>query len=313
MLEASEVMPNLGREAILGEARPFDPLSRLAEFTAKYPFAMQILRIGGVHPTEDTRMDNPYTNQPDFESFINIGEHNLAVGSFAGVVAKRLQEVGALTDEDVEWTTVRGLVHDANKRLEILRRNAMRAGVIEDAYSPKAYDTIRPILLAQGIEPDLVEYLAKAGAETSHLSIPSFLELRDGLPSLVEGRLVDKIIHLADDCTSTSIPKEGERPLTVYLTSWERMVASDFPNRYPYLWTEGLGFDPYGEIVLIKDINEEERNLRWVRNYAYWQPWTSNEICREIQTLLDPESKQKPEYFVKDLVNSFNPHPVCAR
>lgn len=302
--EASEVMPNLEREAILAEARPFDPLTRLAEFTEKYPFAMQILRIGGVHPTEDTRMDNPYTNQPDFESFTNIGEHNLAVGSFAEAVAKGLQAVGALTEQDIGWATVRGLVHDANKRLEILRRNAMRAGVIEDAYSPKAYDTIRPILLAQDVAADLVEYLARAGAETSHLSIPGFLELRDGLPSLVPERLVDKIIHLADDMTSTSIPQAGERPLTVYLTPWERMVASDFPNRYPYLWTEGLGFDPEGAIVLLKDTSEGERNLRWVRNYAYWQPWTSNEISKEIQALLNPESTQKPEYFVKDLVNN---------
>lgn len=92
MLEVSEVIPDLEKAAILAEARPFDPLTRLGEFERRYPFAMRILRIGGVHPTEDPKMDNPYTGQPHDESFTNIGEHCLAVACFAEAVAKQLQE-----------------------------------------------------------------------------------------------------------------------------------------------------------------------------------------------------------------------------
>lgn len=304
MLEASEVMPNLEREAILAEARPFDPLTRLAEFTEKYPFAMQILRIGGVHPTEDAKMDNPYTGKPHDESFTNIGEHCLAVASLANTVAIRLYQSGVISAEDVDMATSRGLVHDANKRLEIMRRNAVREGVIQDAYSPLAYDTIRPILIARGVDQEFVDYVAKAGKETSHLSIKDFLTLSDGIPTLTAGRMVDKIIHLADDMTSTSIPQAGERALTFYLTPWERMIASDFADRYPYLWKEGLGFDQTGEVAVINDLQKAEPSLRYVRSYAYYQPWLSNEICREIQQRINPRNTQRPEYFVKDLVNN---------
>lgn len=304
LAETSEVMPNLEREAILAEARPFDPLTRLGEFTERFPFAIQILRIGGVHPTEDAKMDNPYTGKPHDESFTNIGEHCLAVASLASTLAFRLHERGILSSAEAALVTSRALIHDANKRIEIMRRNAVREGVIDDAYSPKAYETIRPVLQSQGIEQELVDYMAGAGKETGHLSIRDFLMLSDGIPSLVPGRMAEKIIHLADDMTSTSIPLPGERPLTVYLTPWERMIASDFPNRYPFLWKEGLAFDMQGEVVTVEDIETADRSLRWTRHYAYWQPFVSNEICREIQNIVNPESKQSPEYFVKDSVNN---------
>lgn len=304
MLEASDVMPNLEREAILAEARPFDPLNLIAEFTERFPFAIQILRIGGVHPTEDARMDNPYTGKPHEESFTNVGEHCLAVASAANVIATRLYQEGAMSGEEVELATTHALVHGANKRLEVMRRNAVREGAIDDAYSPKAYETIRPILLTQGVSPELTEYMVRVGAETDSQSIKDFLMLQDGIPSLVPGRLVDKIIHLSDDMTSTSIPLPGERPLTFFLTPWERMVASEFPTRYPFMWKEGFAFDSEGNPVVLQDVAGAEPSLRWVRNYAFWQPFTSNEICREIQAIVDPKSKLRPEYFVKDLVNS---------
>lgn len=304
LAEASEVMPNLEREAILAEARPFDPLTRLGEFAERFPFAIQILRIGGVHPTEDAVMDNPYTGKPHDESFTNIGEHCLAVASLAATLAFRLHERGILSSGEAGLVTSRALVHDANKRIEIMRRNAVREGAIDDAYSPRAYETIKPILQAQGIDQELVDYMAGSGKETGHLSIRDFLALPDGIPSLVPDRFAEKIIHLADDMTSTSIPLPGERPLTVYLTPWERMVASDFPNRYPFLWKEGLAFDTQGVVAVVPDIAQAEPNLSYVRSYAYWQPWVSNEICQEIQSIVDSENRQRPEYFIKDLVNN---------
>ncbi len=303
-LEATELMPDLDRETILREAKPFDPLTRLEDFSKRFPSAIQLLRIGGVHPTEDTKMDNPYTGKPHDEVFTNVGEHCFAVASLASTLAFTLHEVGAMSIEKAELTTNRAIIHDANKRFEIMRRNALREGVIEEAYTPKAYETIRPILQDQGINQELIDYMAKAGKETGHLSLKDFLVQPNGIPSLVPDRMVDKIIHLADDMTSTSIPEAGERPLTVYLTPWERMVASEFPTRYPFLWKEGLAFDEAGEVVSVQDIATADRKLRWIRPYALWQPYVSNEICREIQSIIDPKSKQKPEYFVKELVNN---------
>ncbi len=304
MLEANELMPILERGAILADARPFDPLTRLAGFETRYPNSFKILLVGGVHPTNNvTVMENPYTHRLHDESFANVGEHCLAVASLAQTLSLKLLESGALSPEEADSATSRALVHDANKRLEVMRRNAVKEGVENEAYTPRAYETIRPILISQGVDPELVEYMVKAGEETGHLSIGGFLRLEDGIPSLKPGRLVDKIVHLADDMTSTSIPEKGERPLTVYLTPWERMVASEFPRRYPMLWEEGLAFGSQDEIVTLEDVSKASRNLRWIRNFAFWQPFTSNAICREILAIVDPESKQRPEYFVKDLVN----------
>lgn len=301
--DARELMPDLEREVILKEAKPFDPLTRFENLAKSFPQAIQILRIGGVHPTENSKMDNPYTGKPDNESFTNIGEHCAAVTSLSLVVASRLYTIGLLASADIDSIGTRSLVHDANKRIEIMRRNAVREGVIEEAYTPKAYETIRPILQAQGLNQELIEYMAGAGRETGHLSLKDFLTLEDGIPSLVPGRMVDKIVHLADDMTSTSIPEEGQRPMTIYLTTWERMTASEFPKRYTFLWKEGLGFDPDGQVITIPDVTDAERNLRWVRPYAYWQPFVSNEICREIQSMIAPDNKLKPEVFVKNMVN----------
>lgn len=305
LVDVIELMPNLERETVLAEARQFDPLTRLTEFSERFPFAIQILRIGGVHPTEDVKMDNPYTGKPHEESFTNVGEHCLAVAALAQTLAFRLQGSGVLSREETELVTSRALVHDASKRIEVMRRNAAREGVFEGLpYTPSAYDTIKPILQAQGIDQELVEYMVEAGKETAHLSIKDFLRLNDGIPVLVPGRMVDKIIHLADDMTSTSIPLPGEKPLSVYLTTWERMIVSDSPSRYPFLWKEGLAFDMQGEVVTVQDIATAERFLRWIKPYAFWQPLVSNEICREIQGIVDPQNHQKPEYFVKNLVNS---------
>lgn len=127
--------------------------------------------------------------------------------------------------------------------------------------------------------------------------------LSDDIPILVPNRWPERLIHLADDMTSTSIPNPGERPLTVYLTTWERMVASEFPNRYPFLWKEGLAFDENGNVTPIQDITSADQSLRWIESYAYWQPTVSNEICRDIQAIINPDSREKPEYFVKNFVN----------
>lgn len=306
MLEASELMPDLEKEAILRKARPFDPLTHLEDLTQRFPLGMQRLRIGGVHPKEFIVMNNPYTGQPDEESFTNTGEHCLAAACAAEVIAEVLKQRGIITQAEADQATLEGLDHDVNKRIEVFRRNAVRAGKVppNDVYSPHGYATIVPILLAQGYDQDTIAYIARAGRQTAHDSLKDFLMLQDGIPSLVPNKMVDKIVHLADDMTATSIPQEREKPSTVYLTTWERMVVSDFPKRYPFLWTEGLAFDTQGEIVTLADINTADPNLRWVRPYVYWQPFVSNAICREIQGIIDPKSQEKPDYFVKNLVNS---------
>lgn len=297
-------MPPLDREAVLRETVSFNPLSRLAEFERRYPQAMLLLRIGGIHPIESTPMVNPFICRKkilDDESYANIGEHCVAVACCYSAIAGVLVSVGQLTQSDSESGMQRALIHDAAKRYGIMRKKAMGQTSIP---SDPAYTLIKPTLEKQGIASELVEYMARAGSETGHNSKKDFLKINDdGEVYLVSDRLVDKIVHLSDDMTSTNIPQPDERAVTKYLTPWERMIASDFPNRYPWFWIEGIGFDLTGQPVRVDDVKNPQSNLRGVDSYAYYQVFVSNAICGEFKQTIDPKAVGPAEYFIKSLVN----------
>src|SRR3989337_2294055 len=134
--DAQELMPDLEREVILREAKHFDPLTRLEDFTKRFPLAMQTLHIGGVHPTENSSMDNPYTGEPDNKSSTNVGEHCVAAACFAEVIAKELKQREILTQAGVDQATEEALKHDVNKRIDVFRKDAAVAGKlpVNDVY-----------------------------------------------------------------------------------------------------------------------------------------------------------------------------------
>lgn len=129
--------------------KPVDFNKALPDFESSFPMEMTILRLGRVYPRERNEgIVNPYTGKLDTEYFGNIGEHCLAVALCAKIIA---DNVLGKNHPQKQPIIARALVHDSTKRFEIMRRKAVRSGVINDAYSPKAYDTIRPLLEKQGI------------------------------------------------------------------------------------------------------------------------------------------------------------------
>lgn len=113
------------------------------------------------------------------------------------------------------------------------------------------------------------------------------------------------IVHLADDMTFTPIVSAGETAETSYVTIEERMNLSDFPNRYPFLYKEGFGYDKDGKLVMVKDVSQSDSDLRHVRTYADWQVWVANEICRHLVRMSDPQNQiEKPGEYIKTLVNA---------
>lgn len=289
-------------DVVPASIRSFDPLQYMGNLAVAFPQAMQILETGGVHPASDAEMLNPYTKEQDKESFKNIGEHCLAVACAARLLAGLIYVSGYIQRSDITIITERALVHDANKRLEVMRRKAVAAGFIDDAYSLAAYDTVEAILQHKGISKSLVDYMTDAGSETGHNSLGSFLILKNREPLLIEGDLTRKIIHLADDMTASSIPLPGERPETTFLTPVERMVASNFRKRYPWMWKEGLAFDNDGKVVKLNDVENVDPDLLWPESYAYWQIFIAREICKELQQMIAPGNEDESMQFIKDLV-----------
>ena len=105
--------------------------------------------------------------------------------------------------------------------------------------------------------------------------------------------------------THTPITKAGETAHTSYLTTSERMEASDFPNRYPFLYKEGFGFDNTGKAVLVKDVDAEILKLDHVKTYAEWQIWVAREISQHLVTQITQDvPPEKAEEYLKGIVNS---------
>lgn len=274
----------------------------LPDFESRFPVEMSILRLGGVYPRERNEgVVNPYTGELDTEYFGNIGEHCLAVALCAEIITDNL-----LGKDDPRKRTIvsRALVHDSTKRFEIMRKKAVKTGLIDDAYSAKAYDTIRPMLEEKGVAKDIIDYMANAGSETGHLSFINFVYLHNGNPALkTEDNLVEMIVHLADDMTHTPITSAGETSNTYFLTTPERMEASNFPERYPFMHREGFGFDKEGKPVFVKDVLEHQR-LFHVKTYAEWQVWIASEIAKHLVGIVSPQIKiEDPQQYLKDIVN----------
>ncbi len=276
----------------------------IAIFEKAYPMEMSVLRLGGVYPKEGgAETVNPYTGETDTEYFGNIGEHCVSVAECADILTE--QFLGA--NHPLRKQTVsRALVHDATKRFEIMRKKAVKAGKADDAYSPKTYETIRPILEKAGVADDVIRYMTRAGQETGHISLPNFVTLTDdGQPALITNSLPDMIVHLADDMTFTPIVSPGETAETSYVTIEERMKLADFPNRYPFLYKEGFGFDREGKLVMVKDVSQAGSDLKHVRTYADWQVWVANEICGHLANMGNPQSQiDNPGTYIKTLVNT---------
>lgn len=274
----------------------------LPDFESRFPVEMGILRLGGVYPRERNEgVVNPYTGELDTEYFGNIGEHCLAVALCAEIIANNILE----KDDPRKRTIVaRALIHDSTKRFEIMRKKAVRAGIIDDAYSAKAYDTIKPLLEEKGVAQDIIEYMANAGSETGHISFIDFVYLHNGILTLrTEDNLAEIIVHLADDMTHTPITSAGETSNTYFLTTPERMEASNFPERYPFMYKEGFGFDKEGNPVLVKDVSKTQ-GLFHVKTYAEWQVWIASEMAKHLVGLMSPQTPiEDPQQHLKDIVN----------
>ena len=78
-------------------------------------------------------MENPYTGEIDSEDFANIGRHCMAVASTAEKIANHLLSQGAIAQDQMADIIKSALLHDGDKRLEVMRKKASKAG-IKDAH-----------------------------------------------------------------------------------------------------------------------------------------------------------------------------------
>lgn len=286
-----------------GEIKRIEPLDLIADFEARFPQIFELFKTVGIHPLNPAAIIDPYTMQPVSESFANVGEHCVAVAHCASQIAGALERAGIVSAAERDKIIERALVHDLSKPYEILRRNAQRGGAAIEVYSVSAYEKLHPHLLQLGFPEELATYLVNAGKETGHNSIKDLIAVKNGAIELRDGILSEMIIHLADDMTFTDAPPAGQRPFSAFLTPWERILASNFIAKYPWLWQKGLGSDAQGALSEVADVQNPPSGISILGHYANLQVRCGDLICRKIQELIDPASTQDASLFVKELVN----------
>jgi hypothetical protein len=236
-------------------------------------------------------VENTSLSQPAFEAI-------------AGFLSEQLDpELMARLQRSDQETDGGEFVQFADLDEDVKAQFTQQAGSLFDVYSPKAYEAIIDLVDAD-LDPEFVAYLQRSGRETGHNSLPQFVQLDDvGKPVLITNNLPDMIVHLADDMTFTSIVKAGERAETHFLTIEERMAASNFPERYPFLYEEGLGFDSDGNVVKVDEVSDDHPQLRHVRTYAEWQVWVAHQIADYLVNEVAGLNQSKPSEYLKQQIN----------
>lgn len=106
-----------------------------SEYRDRFPRVFEMLETVGL-TKEPMILMNPYTNKPATRFFNGVYQHNLGVGIASDRIASALFEKGKITSEERDETIQRGLIHDANKPMEIMRAQVKG----QDAFSQSAYD-----------------------------------------------------------------------------------------------------------------------------------------------------------------------------
>ena len=284
------------------------------KFKKEQATAFEILKLGGVHPDYQEPMPNPYMEgEMDNENFANIGEHCIDVGICADKIATALENAKQIPSDEKHTIVHQTIVHDSNKRFEVMRRKAQKADRPLEVYSRSAYETMFSVMQAKGYNEADLEYLKTAGRETGHSSLVNFIKMNpDGTVEIRTDRtLAELVVHMADDMVASPLKdvKTGDfvtkNSTTKFVTVAERMDLGNFESRYPFLYQEGIAFDEAGNAIEVKsEQSAREKDLHGFQNYAYWQAETTKLICAKFQDLINRDNKKDPETFIKELLNS---------
>lgn len=274
-------------------------MSLAAEMQEKYPEAMNILDITGVSPFGSRKMMNPYTGEADLEDFSNVGRHCVAVAYSASRIADALW----VSDEQKDEIINSAILHDGDKRIEVMRKKAKKAWVEIDVYGEEWYKTIKTIFSDSGINPETFSTIQSMGGMTGHNSLKKFLVMKDGKLQLnPERSLAEMIVHIADDMTHSSSGEDGE--VTQYVSFEKRAELSKFSEKYGFLWQEWFGISEENWIQEVKNVAQNWGDA--VKHFYDWQNVVFDMICYHIQKQIDPMNPENSVQFLLGIVNKHN-------
>ena len=262
----------------------FDAEAAYRSLSPEFQDELALLLRNGVHPFVEAAVFNPYTDTLDQRDFRNVGRHSLAVAHAAEVLGTELFKEGLVSMRDVRRMISRALIHDADKRFEIMKADAVRAGLRDQEQVPRR---------KRFVTSALSDPLAEPGSETGYQSLEHFLTVDiDGSVALTEGLWVEKVVHLADDMTSEMR----------FVTPADRIELSNFRQKYPKLFLEGLAVsDENG--ILRAPLHVPLYGAEFLGSYAAVQLYVANSLCAEFKQAIAPFDTRRSDVFIKDLLN----------
>ena len=284
----------------------FEPLAYLEMFEIQYPEIFSLFELIGIHPTRSpAKVLNPYSKKREKNTFQNIGEHSIAVAYVAQQIAQHLN----FSQQDFQSLTKRALLHDFLKPLEIMKKELnskpSQKGLKEGQLKKLESQYIEELK----ISPQLSDLINQSAKETGHQNLKNFIvtghrSFEVKLPRETDTPLITAIVHLADDMTATGLINKSGKAQTFIVPPYQRIIASNFIDKYPWMWEQGLAFDlSKQDFVEIKNIQKISKNQTLVGNYADLQVFVAEGLCKKIQSFIEPYSTLNPTDFIKELVS----------
>ena len=207
-------------------------------------------------------------------------------------------DLGATIVDSLEFTWDEFAEAKTDVRVQKLLTSVIDYGLIEAC-------NFLPELLMECMPKEDALDLGLSGAETGWPSYGSFLAVSPCRNIVgVRGNWVDAIVHIADDMTSTNVPKEIENSETYFLTTNERLVASGLVIRVcGAMMNQWIGARCDGSVVELKNDEPLPCEARPVANVATLMIYITTSICERIKEIVSPTSAEAPDEFVKRLVN----------
>lgn len=284
-------------KASIVPACKIEPKSAMLYLRSSFNLAYeeQLLEAGAVHPLNASQFANPiaihpelaavpaneiaalrekrgkftYIDDREISHHPHIGSHVVTVAAVAVAIAEYLD----LDKEATQRVVSLALLHDANKIADMLIQRCGELRLDLEKLGIRPGFEVYNLLVMSGIDTTGASVIANAGGNTGHSSLLRFLEgTREGKIQLRAGMLEQKIVHLADDMVSE----------TSVLTTGERMVSSNFLEKYEYLWKSGIAvLDTVSPPMLL----EAPVSAGLVGVYADLQALTSTAICAELLSM----------------------------
>lgn len=156
-------------------------------------------------------------------------------------------------------------------------------------------------MISKGVQPEIVALVLKAGEISGHGSFSLLTKGR--LPNegftVSDDLLPALLVHNVDDHVSSPF----DRSPSMILTVRERMIASDFHNRYKFMLVEGIGIDADNRVVDVKDINNPPAGVAQTVSYMNFQPLLADAVNVLIAKEMGVEGAD-PKTFLRDLIVS---------